>query len=59
MQQSSEVAAVAGTVKAAAGPDASGGPAPPVSDITPEESEECRAPGRSPPRLMVFQGPRR
>lgn len=29
MQQSSEVAAVAGTVKAAAGPDASGGPAPP------------------------------
>lgn len=31
----------------------------PCSDIRPEESEECRAPGRSPPRLMVFQGPQR
>lgn len=30
---------------------------PPVCDITAEECEECRAPGRSPPRLMVFQGP--
>ncbi|KAG7242924.1 hypothetical protein INR49_017614, partial [Caranx melampygus] len=32
---------------------------PLCSDIRPEESEECRAPGRSPPRLMVFQGPQR
>lgn len=32
---------------------------PLASDITAQESEECRAPGRSPPRLMVFQGPQR
>lgn len=32
---------------------------PLCSDIRSEESEECWAPGRSPPRLMVFQGPQR